>query len=522
MRRWSSIALIVALMIGLKWALLAADTVPFNSDEAVVGLAARHILQGERPVFFYGQAYLGTLDSWLIAFAFSIFGDTVDSIRLVQIALYAGTTITAYLIARRVLEDEWAARAVALLYAIPIPLVTTYTTATLGGYGETLLIGNVLLLLVYRLDHMPSNRWTWIAFGLIAGLGFWTSVMTMVYAVPALLWLIWRVRARIWPGALWAALAFFVGSAPWWIAFIEMQGAPLREMLGLSDRGVALAGSFLNDVALHAFYWVTFGLTVLFGLRFPWSSDIVVPLLAPIVLAINVLAIGYAIRSLKSNRRMIPLWGLALCLTAGFIFTSFGNDPSGRYFLPLYLPLSICVAALLSHLCTRKVWLGGLMLVALLGYNLSTDVVAARNVPPGITTQFDAVTSIDWRRDDELIAFLKAHGITHGYSNYWVAYRLAFRSDEQIIFAPRLPYHTDFRYTTHDDRYPAYTTLVDAAPRAAYITTHFPELNDRLRVAFDELDISFAEMQIADYHIFYDLSKKVTPDELELRLVTQP
>jgi 4-amino-4-deoxy-L-arabinose transferase-like glycosyltransferase len=508
-------------MVALKWLLLAADAIPFNSDEAMVGLAARHILQGERPVFFYGQAYLGSLDSWLIAFAFAIFGDTVESIRLVQIVLYAGTMITAYLMARRVLDDEWAARATALLYAIPIPLVTTYTTATLGGYGETLLIGNVLLLLIYRLDHMPSSRWTWVAFGLIAGLGFWTSVMTMVYAVPAALWLLWRVRRAVWPGLLSAALAFLVGSAPWWVALVEMQGAPLREMLGIGERGVALAGSFLNDVALHAFYWVTFGSTVLFSLRFPWSSELIAPLLAPIALAINALAIGYAIRNLKSNRRMLPLWGLALCLTAGFIFTSFGNDPSGRYFLPLYLPLSICVAALSSYLRRRKVWLGGLMLAALLGYNLLTTVAAATRVPPGVTTQFDAVTSIDWRQDDELIEFLDAHGVTRGYSNYWVAYRLAFRSDERIIFAPRLPYHTDFRYTTHDDRYPVYTTMVDAAPRAAYITTHFPELDGRLRAAFDERDITFAEMQIADYHIFYDLSKKVTPDELDLRLVTQ-
>jgi hypothetical protein len=36
---------------------------PFNSDEAIVGLMARHMLQGERPLFFYGQAYLGSLDA---------------------------------------------------------------------------------------------------------------------------------------------------------------------------------------------------------------------------------------------------------------------------------------------------------------------------------------------------------------------------------------------------------------------------------------------------------------------------
>ena len=52
--------------VALKAALLYADVVPFNADEAVVALMGRHILQGERPVFFYGQAYLGSLDAWLV------------------------------------------------------------------------------------------------------------------------------------------------------------------------------------------------------------------------------------------------------------------------------------------------------------------------------------------------------------------------------------------------------------------------------------------------------------------------
>ena len=57
-----------------KLGLLAAGSVPFNGDEAIVALMARHILQGERPVFFYGQAYMGSLDAWLIAGLFATKG----------------------------------------------------------------------------------------------------------------------------------------------------------------------------------------------------------------------------------------------------------------------------------------------------------------------------------------------------------------------------------------------------------------------------------------------------------------
>ncbi len=519
-KRWAPIALIVAAMIGLKLALLAADAVPFNSDEAVVGLMARHIRQGERPVFFYGQAYLGSLDTWLVAISFSIFGDSVASIRIVQIALYAGVTITAYLLARRILADEWAARATALLFAIPIPLVTTYTTATLGGYGETLLIGHLLLLLTYRLGNtaaptVASNRLAWFPFGLLAGVGFWTAVMTMVYVVPAALWLTWNLRRRIGPGVAIAAVAFFIGSAPWWAALVELRGAPLREMLGLSERGITIAESYVQSVGLHVLYFVIFGLPVLFGLRFPWSADLIAPVFAPIALAISLAAIWRAARC-RRTVSAAPLWGIVACLTAGFLLTSFGNDPSGRYFLPLYLPLSIFIADLLSRLRAHRAWAGQLSLAALLGYNLLGNGLAASTLPPGITTQFDPVTSIEWRRDRELIDFLVAHDATRGYSNYWITFRIAFESDEIVIFAPRLPYHTDFRYTPHDDRYPAYSRQVDAAPHAAYITTHFPELDARIRAGLGRLGVTYAETQIADYHIFYDLSRKVVPEELRL------
>ena len=63
---WPLIAILTG-SIALKVVLLALDAAPFNADEAVVALMARHILQGERPWFFYGQAYMGSLDAYLVA-----------------------------------------------------------------------------------------------------------------------------------------------------------------------------------------------------------------------------------------------------------------------------------------------------------------------------------------------------------------------------------------------------------------------------------------------------------------------
>ncbi|MEK6221320.1 MAG: hypothetical protein N2D54_03645, partial [Chloroflexota bacterium] len=79
-------ALLVAALFKI-W-LINKQSIPFNADEAIVGLMARHILQGQRPVFFYGQAYMGSLDAWLVAAAFKLLGESLNAIRYVQILLY--------------------------------------------------------------------------------------------------------------------------------------------------------------------------------------------------------------------------------------------------------------------------------------------------------------------------------------------------------------------------------------------------------------------------------------------------
>src|SRR5262249_52903124 len=45
-----------------------------DSDQAVVGLMGVHILKGEFPAFYWGQSYGGTLESFVAALLFSLFG----------------------------------------------------------------------------------------------------------------------------------------------------------------------------------------------------------------------------------------------------------------------------------------------------------------------------------------------------------------------------------------------------------------------------------------------------------------
>ncbi len=531
----------LAAAIALKAALLALDTVPFNADEAVVALMARHILQGERPAFFYGQAYLGSLDAWLIAGAFLLFGQTVLAIRLVQGALYLGTLATTYLLGLKIFSERWTATAAAWLLALPTVLVTLYTTATLGGYGETLLIGNVLLLWTIRLreriagagtareKHATRSHVEWLWFGVLAGFGFWAFGFLGVYLAPIALTLattilnregakdaklfsiIFLCALRVFAvNALFAFVGFAIGSAPWWWA--TLFGAATISELG----GSAIARAS-DGPLLHLFSFIVLGLPVILGIRPPWAVRWLALPLAPLVLVLFMGAVGWAAKlSLRDWKRALLL-GICIVVVVAFIVTPFGADPSGRYFLPLAVPLALFIADLLSRVRREYPRAAVALLAVALLFNLWGNIDAMLNFPPGFTTQFDKVAQVDQRGLPAVIEFLKVHGETRCYSNYWVTFPIAFLSDETILCSAALPYHLDFSYTTRDDRYGPYTAAVAASDRVAYITTNHLPLDGRLRSEFDRLGVTYNEASIGDFHVFYGLSRKVAPQEITLK-----
>jgi 4-amino-4-deoxy-L-arabinose transferase-like glycosyltransferase len=501
------------LAAGLKAVLLALKVVPFNSDEAVVALMARHILQGARPVFFYGQAYMGSLDAWLVALAFRLVGEGVLAVRLVQAALYLLYLATLWALARRLLGMPRAPALAVWLAAVPPVLVTTYTTLSLGGYGEILVLGNLILLVGYE---VVWGRWSgswaaWLLLGVAGGLAFWTLGMAGVYLLPVAVLGLLKLGFKPWPRYLLGLAGFALGSAPWWWVNFLQRGASLEVLLKSS----LPPSTLLTNLTVFCL----FGLPSVLGLRPPWSPAYP-PL--PLLFASLVLYLSMTLYlASASRRRELPaasgvkwLFGLLILgLCALMIFTNYGIDVTGRYYLPLYLPLVLGMAVFIAAAWARRpAWGMALLALALLLNTVETARVAAS--PAQFTDQFTEITIFDNRHDTALIDFLKQEGELRGYTNYWVSFRIAFLSQEEILYAARLPYKADLYYNPANDRYPPYSAAVEQSQRVAYITTKHPMLDHVIRQRFTELGVDFLETQIGDFHVFYRLSRVVRPEEI--------
>jgi hypothetical protein len=259
---------------------------------------------------------------------------------------------------------------------------------------------------------------------------------------------------------------------------------------------------------------------VIFGFRPSWEIRWLAIPLIPLIAGIWTLIIIGSQKIYRGKHpdknRILFLWGVMLTLIIGFLFTSFGNDPSGRYFQPLAVPLAILAGNYLSGLSGK---LGGwrwLILSIILVFHLVGTVQCWLVYPPGFTTQFDQSTVYDERQRGELIDFLQENSINRGYTTYWVAYPLAFLSDETLIFIPRLPYHRNFDYTARDSRYAAYEKAVRTAEQVGYITVNQPWLDIYLRRQFSDSNLHWLEQKIGDFQVFYGFDKVVEPEDIGL------
>jgi hypothetical protein len=523
------ILLVVLTSVVIRWIFILLDKVPFNSDEAIVGLMANHILRGETPTFFYGQAYMGSLDSYIVAGFFALLGNTITAIRISQSILFVFFIFTAYYLAYLLFKSRKAALTTIIILGCSPVNFFLYTTVTLGGYLEALLIGICILIVGIKIENNEDfgvkNKFTlWIQLillGFFIGVGMWVLGMTLIFSISALIMV--GISAyqkkmklkRIIDALFFIIIGCLLGGLPV-LVYVYTNGVVvfINELLGSA---ISIGSqAYLNQIGLHLVNFVVFGISAVLGFRPPWNATWLLLPLIPIILAIWIMLLRktYVIGQKSRSTLLLRIWLPSIILMVVFILTPFGMDPSGRYFIPINISLAFTVGLWVVIGGFQKNIYNKFILAALLAYNLGGIIQSTYQSPDGITTQFAPGTSIDHSYDEELINFLKESSNTRGYSTYWTAYPIVFKSNENVILVPVLPYHADLKHTTRDNRYEPYSKIVNESQNPVYITSNNPNLDRQLEMKLSELGVQWSERIIGDYRVYYQLSRKVLPEEI--------
>ena len=157
-------------------------------DTATVGLMSVNILQGDRPLFFYGQPYFGALEAYLGALFIWVFGFSEFIVSLSPITFTLAWILFSYLLFSRI-HNRTAGLVAAACTAFPGYYVFWYSIATYGGYSAILCIGTAILWLSLRVLQEDARKGSLFfqscCLGSLMALAIWIHALTFPYIVIA-------------------------------------------------------------------------------------------------------------------------------------------------------------------------------------------------------------------------------------------------------------------------------------------------------------------------------------------------
>src|SRR6266702_8903772 len=196
MRRHAIFIGLFVVVAAARFAILFVSQTHVHSDEAIIGLMGKHILEGHHfPFYMYGQPYNAgaAWEAYLASVAFALFGVGVVPLKGCIVVL---SLLCLFLFYRMgfALYDRRTAVFATLAFALTPSLLKWHFQVR--GYSWYFLSISVLTLLFASIEStsVPKRR-TLLLFGLASGLSIWC--LELAVPLVAALWLLLILRRRI-------------------------------------------------------------------------------------------------------------------------------------------------------------------------------------------------------------------------------------------------------------------------------------------------------------------------------------
>lgn len=553
--------LLLFLAVALRFVLLQDNWPMVNADESIMDLMARHILyQGDHPIFFWGQHYMGTLQAYLGAGLIQFFGSFALSVRLGTLLLFALYLVCLYFLVRLLYTPIYALFICALLSLgsdriMSIPLVAN------GGYAETMLLSVAIFLLVAYLastisrsqPRMARSRLLLYLFlGVLVGLSLWSDqlILSALLAAGLLLWfacrreltarpllalvlgvlsgalplLLYNLTAPPLENSLFVLLGTVFSGAPRVLPFSEQLAHALLISLPLATGLPFSSGLHTVCGTVEPYTQSASSLAALFpgsnpwlclGTRGGWSLGLLV---------LWGLALAGVLLTLKREQRAFPtasldertLWNtrvrlqarLMLLGSAALWFVLFACSAAAeytprascRYLICLLIATPAVLWPLWSQLGAVKRAMTGQRFLrsrALLSGLALLVIVATYLVGTGDIFANVPAAQESYNQTSTLVQTLLVHQATEVYANYDLCSLLMFQSSEQLTCGV-----LDDQLQPGVNRYTPYLMRVQAAAHPAYLFPLHSAPDQALALRMSR-DTHYQHMVIGMYSLYY-------------------
>lgn len=479
----------IVLASGIR--LLFLITPFMDSDQAINGLMARHVLQGEFPFFFYGQDYCGSIESYLAAAVFFLFGVSRGTLNA-AIGLFSLTFILfLYFFVRRIADRRTASLTV-LFSAVPSYYLVFHSVLARSAYIEIPTIGVLLFIFAHRLlSESPPGKTLFFMLGFFTGLGIWTHFL-VIYFLPPVFFLLLIRYWRLWrPALLFLFPGVLLGGLPLWTHNIIHPLVTWHYLKETSGGGEPVISSF------WAFF--RFRLPEVVGLMNNETGAFILPLFAPLCYLLYLAAFGWWIlgegkrfwaakqAGFPLDRGLLPFFFFLFPFI--FAFSGFASAHTSRYLMPLFAALPFVFARITLQLKDLSPILSFLFLGLHLFCNLWGTLERSPVFDQALKERY--VQTLD--NEQRLLKKLKEEDLRRVYCpDYWTSVRLTFDAKEEILFA-----------APFNDRYPPYTRLVDQSTRPAFL---FPGDHREFEETLKAIGGTYRKEQWFGYSVYYDFS----------------
>jgi hypothetical protein len=434
-----------------------------NSDAAVVGLQAMHMLRGELSPFLWGSGYQTSADSLVAALFFAVAGPSPLVLMLSALTMHVVGTFLVFAMLRRRFAP-W----VALLLTLPM-VVSPSSVHSYALYPPRQVSLTLVLAAFWAVDvaaERTSAKIRWLATG-----GALATLAVSADPYPMLLLPLVGLYAVMvaWgdDGLLAVArrLALFgAGCAAGLVPFLvihRLAGAKSGPM-GLTTGMFAHHWRLLVDECLPwALSYKVYYAHDVMDYR-AWDAPGWFRALGILGALLLAALVGYGLasplrRALPASVRRLGFTGalaFPLAISAFLVSVMVMDHFSMRYLAVLTLMTPFAMAPAAQALGARR-------FAALFAPHLLASAIAGWvGYGPFVHGPLPVAETPELRDDYTLFAMLRARDLRFAMADYWTSYRLTYLFREELVVVPTNP---------GEDRHAAYRRDLEASPTFAYV-----------------------------------------------------